>query len=117
MSRNATTDDERVEAAEVDAGVDDHGFWDGPRTDEHEPLLVPDEDSTIDGERETRVYMGRVRHTETERDELDALADWAASQACDDCRAAIEADHEPDSLDHDDCRQALRASRLLRRYP
>ena len=128
MSRNATTDrDEGIDLSPDQPGsdqpdqdvadVDPHGFWDGPSTEEHEPLVVPDEDSSIDEDRETRVYMGQVRHTEPERDELEALADWAAAQACDECRGAIEADHEPDGLPHDECRSALRASRLLRRYP
>jgi hypothetical protein len=113
MSRNATTEiDERADAL-VDA--DEHGFWDGPNDDE--PLVIPADDPTIDGEHETRIYMGQVRHTQAELDELDALADWAQGHACEDCRDALGADHDPDTLEHDDCRSALRAAGLLRRYP
>ena len=89
MSRNATSEvDERAHAL---LGTDEHDFWDRP-TDLDEPLVIAEEDPTIDGEHETRVYMGQVRHTQADRDELDAL-------------------------EHDDCRVALRAARLLRRYP
>ncbi len=114
MSRNATTEvDERVDAP---VETDEHGFWDGP-TDFDAPLVIADDDPTIDGEHDTRVYMGRVRHTQADRDELDGLADWARSQACPECCDALGASHDPDALEHDDCRLALRAARLLRRYP
>lgn len=120
MSRKATTEvDERdgleelIDAPDRADGADEHGFWDGPSLDEHEPLVADDGDD----EHETRVYMGDVVHTTADRDDVEALAGWAASKACDDCRAAIEADHDPDALDHDECRHALRVCRLLRRYP
>src|SRR5215510_6196051 len=110
MSRNATTEVDEIAEAVLEA--DEHGFWDRP-TDLDEPLVIADEDPTIDGEHETRVYMGKVRHTQADRDELDALADWAQDHACAECRDAISTDHDPDGLEHDDCRSALRAARLL----
>jgi hypothetical protein len=114
MSRNATTDLD--DGADAVLGADEHGFWDRP-TDLDEPLVIPGDDPTIDGEHETRVYMGRVRHTQADRDELDALADWAQGHACDECRDALSTAHDPGSLEHAECRSALRAARLLRRYP
>jgi hypothetical protein len=114
MSRNATT--EVHEHADAALEVDPHGFWDRP-ADLDEPLVIPAEDPAIDQEHETRVYMGHVRTTEADPAELDTLADWAQSHACDGCRDALSADHDPDALEHDDCRLALRAARLLRRYP
>jgi hypothetical protein len=113
MSRNATTEVDGRADAPVDA--DEHGFWDGPN--DLEPLVIPADDPTLDGEHETRIYMGQVRHTQAELDELDELADWAQGHACEDCRDALGADHDPDTLEHDDCRSALRAAGLLRRYP
>ena len=114
MSRNATSEvDERAHAP---LGTEEHDFWDRP-TDLDEPLVIAEEDPTIDGEHETRVYMGQVRHTQADRDELDALADWAQDHACENCRDALGAAHDADALEHDECRVALRAARLLRRYP
>ena len=79
MSRNPTTEvDERSDAV---LEADEQAFWDRP-ADLDEPLVIADEDPTIDGEHETRVYMGQVRHTRADRDELDALADWAQDHAC-----------------------------------
>ncbi len=114
MSRNATSEvDEHADAAlEVDA----HGFWDRPDVLD-EPLVIPAEDPSIDQEHETRIYMGHVQMTEADPADLDALADWARSHACEDCREALSADHDADALEHDECRVALRAARLLRRYP
>jgi hypothetical protein len=114
MSRNATTEVDEIADAVLEA--DEHGFWDRP-TDLDEQLVIADEDPTIDGEHETRVYMGRVRHSQADRDELDALADWAQGHACESCRQLVTDDAEPQVLEHDECRTALRAARLLRRYP
>src|SRR3954451_14985555 len=109
MGRNPTTEvDERTDGV-VD--VDAHGFWDRP-DDFDQPLVIPAEDPSIDQEHETRVYMGHVQTTEADPAELDALADWAQGHACESCRDALRADHDPDALDHDDCRTALRAARL-----
>jgi hypothetical protein len=114
MSRNATT--EADEHADALLEVDAHGFWD--RADDFdEPLVIAAEDPSIDQEHETRVYMGHVRMTEADPAELDALADWAEDHACEDCRDALTDAHDADALEHDECRVALRAARLLRRYP
>jgi hypothetical protein len=114
MSRNATT--KASEGVHPSLERDEHGFWDKPN-DLDEPLVIPGDDPTIDGEHETRVYMGRVRHSQADRDELDRLADWAQDHACDGCRDALSGHHDPAALAHDNCRVALRAARLLRRYP
>jgi hypothetical protein len=49
--------------------------------------------------------------------ELMALATWAEDKACIPCRTRMEETHDPASLEHDECRQALRVARLLSRYP
>ena len=63
----------------------------------------------------TLEYMGAAPRTRIDRDELVALAAWAESKACGVCRGTIEETHDPATLQHDDCRQALRVARLLSR--
>jgi hypothetical protein len=121
MSRKAPPeiDEELVAALEAD-DTDQHGFWDGPTLDLEAldlAFAVDDEaEGAPDGARETLVYMGSVPQTQVDDQELTALADWAESKACRACRTNRSEPGDAPPLEHEGCRQALRASTLLRSY-
>jgi hypothetical protein len=123
MRRKASTEaiqDEELSAPSEVEDVDPHGFWDGANLsgDAHDEAfaVVIDADGEQTDNRETLAYMGSVSETRIEPDELVALAVWAESKACRLCRRKIREHHDPALLKHDECRTALRAGRLLRRY-
>lgn len=121
MSRKANTDvaeDEARPSAAVVDETDHHGFWDSARLDGDENddafAIVLDTEGDDTGEHETLLYMGNV--VPVDADELTRLADWAESMACWSCTRRF-ADHQDlERLKHDECRKALRAGHLLRRY-
>ncbi len=123
MRRRAPIEEARDEEPSVPPepeDVDPHGFWDGANLsgEAHDDAfaVVIDADGERTDDRETLAYMGSVTHTQLDRDELIALAEWAESKACRLCRRKISEHHDPALLKHDECRTALRAGRLLRRY-
>jgi hypothetical protein len=108
----ATVDEPDPESPE--AATD--GFWaaDALVTDANEEALAHLLDGDHDPDaaaRATRSYMGSA----VGEDEGAQLARWAESKACKGCRRQIGRDHDPAALKHDDCRQALRAARILGR--
>lgn len=109
MSRKTTT------RSEIDDS-DHHGFWDQPARDGFTAEMEVDADladlAGLDHEADTSI--GDV--TAITADERIVLSEWAESMACGVCRLAIVEHHDPTQLDHDECRTALRVSRLIRRY-
>jgi hypothetical protein len=115
VEEDAPTAPSASEAEEVDL----HGFWDRSRSDvddEEAFAVVLDDDGDHDetSDAETLQYMGNV--TQIGAEELVDLAEWAENKACRVCRRKIREQHDPRQLKHDECRTALRVSRLLRRY-
>jgi hypothetical protein len=92
-------------------------FWadDALSTEENAEALA----SLLEGEdhdadevaRATRSYMG----TAIDHDERDRLVAWAESKACRTCRRRLARAHDLDRLPHEECRNALRAARVLAR--
>ena len=98
--------------------TDEHGFWDGP-TDLDAPLVIAEDDPTIDGEHETLVYMGSgAAHTQADRDGADRARRLGPGPRVRGLpRDALRADHDADRSSTTTAASALRAARLLRRYP
>jgi hypothetical protein len=116
-SRSNTVEEDAPTAPVEDADL--HGFWDRSRLtiDNDEAFADVLEDageSDPDTDAETLQYMGNV--TQIGADELVDLAEWAENKACRVCRRRIREQHDPRQLKHEECRTALRVSRLLRRY-
>ncbi|MGZ4754528.1 MAG: hypothetical protein ACXWA9_06465 [Acidimicrobiia bacterium] len=122
MSRKSRTevvdDQEPVAETELDE-TDHHGFWDRATLDADEnddafASVVDAEGEAADDEAGSGARFGNV--TQVDADERIALAEWAESKACRLCKRKIREHHDPELLRHDECRTALRVSRLLRRY-
>jgi hypothetical protein len=116
-SRSTTVEEDAPSAPVEDADL--HGFWDRSRSaddnDEAFADVLDDAgENDPDSDAETLQYMGNV--TQIGPAELEELAEWAEDKACRVCRRRIREQHDPRQLKHDECRTALRVSRLLRRY-
>ena len=109
MSRKTTT------RSELDDS-DHHGFWDQATREGFTAAMESDADlgdlAELDYDADTSI--GDV--TAITAEERIALAEWAESMACGACRLDIVDHHDPTQLPHDECRTALRVSRLIRRY-
>jgi hypothetical protein len=109
MSRKTTT------RSELDDS-DHHGFWDQAAREGFTAAMDGESDladlAELDYDADTSI--GDV--TSITADERIVLAEWAESMACGVCRLAIVEHHDPTQLPHEECRTALRVSRLIRRY-
>jgi hypothetical protein len=117
LRRNRAKPEEQEPRAEPAVAGDHDRFWGGDDLADAGPahaLAAVAEDESLE------YPDGRPRLDTAELallGELVGLATWAEDKACIPCRARMEETHDPARLEHDECRTALRVSRLLSRYP
>jgi hypothetical protein len=109
-----------AETSAAETSARDHDeFWSGAPlgVDEHlDPLAGVIEDDEQEMADDTLEYMGSAPRTRIDPDELVKLAKWAETKACRVCQKKMHETHDPATLQHANCRSALRVERLLRRY-